>query len=109
MHPTEDRLLTLRECARLQTFPDWFVFAGGAASRVQQIGNAIPPLLARAIAEHILRNYGFDVQYNDAGRPSLRSCLTRSEGMSPALANTEFLLNELADSRAEQLALLERH
>src|SRR5208282_3891462 len=34
VHPTEDRLLRLRECARLQTFPDHFVFAGSAASRI---------------------------------------------------------------------------
>lgn len=108
VHPTEDRLLTLRECARLQTFPDWFEFAGSAASRIQQIGNAIPPLLARTIAERIARKYGFDAQYNGNGRPSLRFCLTRSEGMSPALASTELLLTELLDLRAEQLALLER-
>ncbi len=109
VHPTEDRLLTLRECARLQTFPDWFEFAGSAASRIQQIGNAIPPLLARTVAEHILRNYGFDAQYSGSGRPSIRFCLTRSEGMSPALARTECLLTELMDSRAEQLVLLEHH
>ena len=64
VHPIEDRLLTLRECARLQTFPDSFEFAGSAASRIQQIGNAIPPMLARAVAEHIARNYGFGAQYN---------------------------------------------
>ena len=86
VHPTEDRLLTLRECARLQTFPDCFVFAGSAASRSQQIGNAIPPMLAQAVAEHIARNFGFQARYSDAGRPALRFRLTRSEGMSPALA-----------------------
>ena len=108
VHPTENRLLTLRECARLQTFPDWFVFAGSAASRIQQIGNAIPPMLAQAIAEHIARSYGFQARYNDAARPSLRFRLTRSEGMSPALARTEFLLTELMESKQEQLALLEQ-
>ena len=108
VHPTENRLLTLRECARLQTFPDWFVFAGSAASRSQQIGNAIPPMLAQAIAEHIARSYGFQARYNDAARPSLRFRLTRSEGMSPALARTEFLLTELMESKQEQLALLEQ-
>ena len=108
VHPTEDRLLTLRECARLQTFPDGFVFAGSAARRIQQIGNAIPPLLARAMAEHILKNYGFQACYRDAARPKLRFNLTRSEGMSPALARTQFLLTELSDSRTEQLALLEQ-
>ena len=106
VHPTENRLLTLRECARLQTFPDGFVFAGSAASRIQQIGNAIPSLLARAMAEHILKNYGFQACYRGAVQPTLRFSLTRAEGMSPALARTQFLLTELADLQTEQLALL---
>lgn len=108
VHPTEDRLLTLRECARLQTFPDSFEFAGSATSRIQQVGNAIPPMLARAIGEHIAREYGFSVNYSLNGHPSLRFCLTRSEGMSPALAQTESLLAELVSEKDEQLALLER-
>lgn len=108
VHPKEHRLLTLRECARLQTFPDWFVFAGNAASRIQQIGNAIPPVLARAIAEHITRAYGFHASYLRPVQPTLRFCLTRSEGMSPALARTEFLLTELTDARTDQLILLEQ-
>lgn len=108
VHPREDRLLTLRECARLQTFPDSFEFAGSSASRIQQIGNAIPPMLARAVAEHIVRNYGFGAQFNGNGHPSLRFCLTRSEGMSPALAQTESLLLELVGEKDEQLALLEQ-
>ncbi len=108
VHPTADRLLTLRECARLQTFPDCFVFAGSAASRTQQIGNAIPPLLARAMAEHIQTSYGFQTSYLGAVRPTLRFSLTRSEGMSPALARTQFLLTELTDSRTDQLVLLEQ-
>ncbi len=107
VHPKEDRLLTLRECARLQTFPDEFVFGGSAASRIQQIGNAVPPLLARAMADHIQRNYGFQAACRNAVRPALRFSLTRSQGMSPALARTQFLLAELSDPRAKQLALLE--
>jgi DNA (cytosine-5)-methyltransferase 1 len=108
VHPTKDRLLTLRECARLQTFPDSFEFTGSAASRIQQVGNAIPPMLARAIGEHIAREYGFSANYSRNGHPSLRFCLTRSEGMSPALAQTESLLAELVSEKDEQLALLER-
>lgn len=108
VHPTEDRLLTLRECARLQTFPDWFEFAGGAASRIQQIGNAIPPILARAVGEHIAEKYGFGLKYSESRYPALRFCLTRSEGMSPALSQTESLLTELVGAKNEQLALLER-
>ncbi len=108
VHPTEDRLLTLRECARLQTFPDCFEFAGSAASRIQQIGNAIPPMLARTIGEHIATEHGFGVRYDGNARPSLRFCLTRSEGMSPALAQTESLLNDLVGERDRQLVLLEQ-
>jgi DNA (cytosine-5)-methyltransferase 1 len=108
VHPSEDRLLTLRECARLQTFPDWFEFAGRAASRIQQIGNAIPPILARALGEQIAEAYGFVLRYSGHRSPSLRFCLTRSEGMSPALSQTESLLSELAGENKEQLVLLER-
>ena len=108
VHPTDDRLLTLRECARLQTFPDSFEFAGSAASRIQQIGNAIPPILARSVAEHIAREYGFMAIYSGDNHPSLRFCLTRSEGMSPALAQTDSLLAELVSKKDEQLVLLEQ-
>lgn len=108
VHPTEDRLLTLRECARLQTFPDSFVFTGSAASRIQQIGNAIPPLLARKVAEHIASEYGFEVRYTVEDHSRLRFRLTRSEGMSPALAKTESLLTELVEAREEQLVLFEK-
>lgn len=54
IHPTQARTITLREAARLQSFPDTFVFSGSAAQIRQQIGNAVPPVLAKAIAEAIL-------------------------------------------------------
>lgn len=49
-HPFEDRALTVREGARLQTFPDTYQFVGKLASRGRQIGNAVPPLLAATLA-----------------------------------------------------------
>ena len=53
IHPTENRTLSIREAARIQTFPDRFRFAGCPSSRYQQIGNAVPPLLASAIASSV--------------------------------------------------------
>jgi DNA (cytosine-5)-methyltransferase 1 len=53
LHPTEDRGLSLREGARIQSFPDEFVFEGKFKDISKQIGNAVPPLLAYRIAEHI--------------------------------------------------------
>jgi len=53
MHPDQDRLISHREAARLQSFPDEYRFFGSAASIRKQIGNAVPPLLARAVGETI--------------------------------------------------------
>jgi DNA (cytosine-5)-methyltransferase 1 len=53
IHPVKHRALSIREAARLQTFPDSFVFCGTKDSQYQQVGNAVPPVLAKAIAEHL--------------------------------------------------------
>lgn len=55
IHPLLDRAITVREAARLQSFPDTFEFTGTKDSQYQQVGNAVPPLLARAVAETILK------------------------------------------------------
>jgi DNA (cytosine-5)-methyltransferase 1 len=54
-HPEQDRTITIREAARLQGFPDSFVFHGPRTSQYEQVGNAVPTQLAEAIASEIRR------------------------------------------------------
>lgn len=60
IHPTENRTLTPREAARIQSFPDDFIFAGTKSSICKQIGNAVPPKLAYFLAEIINEIYRYD-------------------------------------------------
>jgi len=53
IHPNKKRRLSVRECAILQSFPDDFIFYGSLSSQHRQVGNAVPPLLAKLIAENI--------------------------------------------------------
>lgn len=102
IHPTDHRPLTLRECARLQSFPDRYEFVGNPASVAQQIGNAVPPLAAKVLAEHIRK---LDGQFGSGLQATSRSdqyqarllgfMLTEASGMSPALQRTHMLLNSL--------------
>lgn len=53
IHPVLDRAISIREAARLQTFPDSFVFCGSKDKQYQQVGNAVPPIMAKAIAKKL--------------------------------------------------------
>ena len=55
IHPYEDRGISVREAARLQSFPDNFIFEGPISHIQQQIGNAVPPLLSKAVFEQIIK------------------------------------------------------
>lgn len=58
LHPSEDRPITHREAARLQTFPDDFQFVGGKTSVARMIGNAVPPMLAYHVAKALRTSLG---------------------------------------------------
>ena len=93
IHPTEDRRLTVRECARLQTFPDDFKFFGTSSARMRLIGNAVPPLLATKIAKAVqgsLRSATIG-----AGPGVLLTFIpTLSNGLSPTLEKVVRLVRE---------------
>jgi DNA (cytosine-5)-methyltransferase 1 len=114
IHPSENRPLTLRECARLQSFPDRVEFAGNSSSVAQQIGNAVPPIGAEVLARSIALADGAVGSgrgvVTKRSRPALLGFhLTAAEGMSPALMRTHTLLHSLeldlfADREEQSLA-----
>lgn len=107
VHPVENRYLTIRECARIQTFPDDFEFLGTIAEQSLLIGNAVPPRLAEAIARSLAK------QLTSARPAPSRGALlsfvpTTSAGMSPVLKRiTSAVANAFGDriSGTDQLKL----
>ncbi len=66
IHPWEDRGLSIREAARLQSFPDWYAFQGSIGFQQQQVGNAVPPMLAKAVFDALTSE---DEKCNVRGTP----------------------------------------
>jgi DNA (cytosine-5)-methyltransferase 1 len=89
VHPTSDRMLTLREAARLQTFDDSFKFHGSAADQATLVGNAIPPrfaaALGTAVRSHLMSHGGKPILGTSAGS-LVEFVVTNADAMSPALA-----------------------
>jgi DNA (cytosine-5)-methyltransferase 1 len=87
IHPTANRPLTLRECARIQTFPDEFRFQGNRSERMLLIGNAVPPQFGEVLGRVLLRS--LDTRAREHRRGKL-VCFhaTSGNGMSPALRRT---------------------
>ena len=102
IHPLENRNLTLRECARLQTFPDDFVFAGTLSESATLIGNAVPPLLAYNIGMALIADLR-DLTCENGGGKLLSFVPTDSNGMSPALRSiTETVTERFGLNRTER-------
>ena len=101
IHPTRDRTLTLRECARIQTFPDIYNFCGSRSERITQIGNAVPPAFAQQLADSILRADATGARVHPKGLISYE--LTKASGKSPALISTEKRLETLLPTRKHLL------
>jgi DNA (cytosine-5)-methyltransferase 1 len=106
IHPEHNRPLTIRECARIQSFPDRYHFFGNAASVMQQIGNAVPPTAAAIFARHLQElegSFGSGSQITRQIRsPRLLGYrLTESTGMSGALKNTDSLLSSFLQRELE--------
>lgn len=81
IHPRENRSLSTREAARIQSFPDRFVFAGPLTKVFRQIGNAVPPLLAENVAKGIVAEWKQNQSIIEAiTRPAiqLKTCVKSS-------------------------------
>ena len=103
IHPVKNRSLTIRECARIQTFPDDYLFHGTDAQKILQIGNAIPPLFAELMAKQIIRC--------DSNEPSKEPAslvyynITKAMAKSPALVRTCEMLDGLLYNNYLQLKM----
>ena len=103
VHPTQNRTLTLRECARIQTFPDSFRFCGTDAQKILQIGNAIPPVFAKQMAYKIMQADN-ELPIDEVSPGLIDFEVTKASALSPALSKTVQMLTALQAPKYEQLA-----
>ena len=75
IHPHAPRCITVREAARLHSYPDWFRFHGTKWHGFRQIGNSVPPLLGRAVGAELMRAIGSEAKRPDAAVEPGAECL----------------------------------
>lgn len=92
IHPYKPRCITVREAARLHSYPDWFRFHSTIWHGFRQVGNSVPPLLAKAVASEIVRALGVELEKAKEKR---------------SLGNSSFL--EMNMLQAAQLYQVDRH
>lgn len=103
VHPRQDRMLTVRECARIQSFPDDFLFCGTLAQQMLQIGNAIPPYFAEQLVNQM---YMADASQVGVYGPGLiRFEVTKASAQSPALEKTCKALQNLMPGHLTQMTM----
>ena len=87
IHPTQTRSLTPREAARVQTFPDTFTFTGSRSHAFTQIGNAVPPLVGRAVGKGILA-------YLDQSNKTSKRIVLSNDQKTQCLLDLESFIND---------------
>lgn len=102
IHPTSPRVITVREAARLHSFPDWFRFHAAKWHAWRQVGNSVPPLLARSIARQLVAALG-----HLPARPKSAIALGSPNllGYIDYLGDGQFVPPNSAKSRPRDLAL----